>query len=295
MNVAERWAWVEPGVVLDELNAQLKPHGLRFAPDISTASRATVGGMIANNSSGARSVLYGKTIDHVLELHVVLVGRIGRAFPAARRARDWTTACAGDDARGRVLPHGPASSRRRSRDEIERRFPKVLRRVGGYNLDEFVDPRRPFNLSKIIVGSEGHARPGRRGEGQPGAAARRQGGARRSSSRSCSTRSRRRRSMLRHGPSAVEVMDRFILDHAQREPARSTRCGAASCIGDPGALLCVEFYGDRADDLPPRLDGARARPRRVRLPLPVRGARSRRPIRRASGASAKRRWGCRWR
>src|SRR5471030_2540709 len=72
VNTNERTAWVEPGVVLDELNAQLKIHGLRFAPDISTASRATIGGMIANNSSGARSVLYGKTIDHVLELDVVL-------------------------------------------------------------------------------------------------------------------------------------------------------------------------------------------------------------------------------
>ena len=67
MNAAERWVRVQPGIVLDELNAQLKAHGLRFAPDISTASRATVGGMMANNSSGARSVLYGKTIDHVLE------------------------------------------------------------------------------------------------------------------------------------------------------------------------------------------------------------------------------------
>src|SRR5229473_5449867 len=72
VNAAERWAWIEPGVVLDELNAQLRAHNLRFAPDISTASRATVGGMIANNSSGARSVLYGKTIDHVLELKIVL-------------------------------------------------------------------------------------------------------------------------------------------------------------------------------------------------------------------------------
>ena len=59
VNVAQRWARVEPGIVLDELNAHLLPHRLRFAPDISTASRATVGGMISNNSSGARSVLYG--------------------------------------------------------------------------------------------------------------------------------------------------------------------------------------------------------------------------------------------
>src|SRR5206468_8182171 len=69
---AGRRARVEPGCVLDDLNAVLKPHGLLFAPDISTSNRATIGGMIANNSSGARSVLYGKTIDHVLGLTVVL-------------------------------------------------------------------------------------------------------------------------------------------------------------------------------------------------------------------------------
>ena len=77
LNVAERWVRVQPGIVLDELNAQLKAHGLRFAPDISTASRATIGGMMANNSSGARSVLYGKTIDHVLEQQVSVVRRFG--------------------------------------------------------------------------------------------------------------------------------------------------------------------------------------------------------------------------
>jgi FAD/FMN-containing dehydrogenase len=72
VNADERWVRVEPGIVLDELNAQLASLGLRFAPDISTASRATIGGMMANNSSGARSVLYGKTIDHVLEQIVML-------------------------------------------------------------------------------------------------------------------------------------------------------------------------------------------------------------------------------
>src|SRR5471030_1588164 len=94
VNAAERWAWVEPGVVLDELNAQLKQHGLRFAPDISTASRATIGGMIANNSCGARSVMYGKTIDHVLEQQVVLSdGSIAHLRPLAPEELD--TVCAG--------------------------------------------------------------------------------------------------------------------------------------------------------------------------------------------------------
>ena len=95
-----REAWVEPGVVLDELNAELRPLGLRFAPDISTASRATIGGMIANNSSGARSVLYGKTIDHVLELEVVLAdGSLAHLRPLAERELD--TVCAADTLEGR--------------------------------------------------------------------------------------------------------------------------------------------------------------------------------------------------
>src|SRR5580692_9046259 len=72
LNVEERWVRVQPGIVLDELNAALRPHGLRFAPDVSTASRASIGGMMGNNSSGARSVLYGKTVDHVLSQEVVL-------------------------------------------------------------------------------------------------------------------------------------------------------------------------------------------------------------------------------
>src|SRR5437763_6938125 len=95
VDLASRSAWIQPGVVLDELNAELRPHALRFAPDISTASRATIGGMIANNSSGARSVLYGKTIDHVLELEVVLSdGTVAHLKPLERAELDGT--CAGD-------------------------------------------------------------------------------------------------------------------------------------------------------------------------------------------------------
>src|SRR5258708_24073320 len=75
VNAEERWARVETGVVLDELNAHLQPLGLRFAPDISTASRATIGGMMANNSSGARSGLTGRTIDHYLAQTVARADR----------------------------------------------------------------------------------------------------------------------------------------------------------------------------------------------------------------------------
>jgi len=156
VNVGERWARVEPGVVLDELNAQLRPHGLRFAPDISTANRATIGGMIANNSSGARSVIYGKTIDHVLELDVVLAdATVAHLRPMGREELEG--ACGADTLQGAIY----RTVRERSlacRDEIAARFPKVLRRVGGYNLDELADldgRGAPFNLAKLIVGSEG--------------------------------------------------------------------------------------------------------------------------------------------
>ncbi len=115
LNVDERWAIVEPGIVLDELNAALKPHGLRFAPDISTASRATIGGMMANNSSGARSVLYGKTIDHVIEQHVVLADGSLRPLPASR-SRGVRGGLRCRDARGRRLPGGATPRHELSRE-----------------------------------------------------------------------------------------------------------------------------------------------------------------------------------
>ncbi|MGH9143075.1 MAG: FAD-binding and (Fe-S)-binding domain-containing protein, partial [Vicinamibacterales bacterium] len=250
VNATERWAWIEPGVVLDVLNAHLKASGLRFAPDISTASRATVGGMIANNSSGARSVLYGKTIDHVLELQVVLAdGSVAHFRPLD--AAQLETACAGATLEAscyRTTRELAAASR----DEVERRFPKLLRRVGGYNLDEFVDSGRPFNLSKIIVGSEGtlglvvaakvNLVP------LPAAKAVLTIEFEELLDALAATPL-----VLRHGPSAVEVMDRFILDHAKESPLLDA-LRRSILQGDPGALLCVEFYGDCADDLPPRLD-----------------------------------------
>jgi FAD/FMN-containing dehydrogenase/Fe-S oxidoreductase len=249
VNREERWAWVEPGVVLDELNARLRPDGLRFAPDISTASRATLGGMIANNSSGARSVFYGKTIDHVLELRVVLSDGSTvhlRSLDPSELARTSS----GDtlEARCYRTVRGIAVGRRH---EIGRRFPKVLRRVGGYNLDEFTDPSAPFNLAKLIVGSEGTLGlviaakvnlvmlPAAKAvltiefdELLDALAA--------------------TPLVLRHQPSAVEVMDRFILDHARESPALDA-LRRSILQTEPGALLCVEFYGDRAEDLLPRL------------------------------------------
>jgi FAD/FMN-containing dehydrogenase/Fe-S oxidoreductase len=255
VSLSDRTAWVEPGVVLDDLNAKLRPHGLRFAPDISTASRATIGGMIANNSSGARSILYGKTIDHVLELDVVLSdGTMARFRPLDRAALD--AAVAGDTLEARAY----RAVRQIAQDcagEIDRRFPKVLRRVGGYNLDEFVDGSKPFNLAKVIVGSEGtlglvvaaklNLVPLPRAKAVltiefdellDALAA--------------------TPAIVRHGPSAVEVMDGFILDHAHESPALDALRRSIMQGDTAGALLCVEFYGDAPEDLLPRLDALEA-------------------------------------
>jgi FAD/FMN-containing dehydrogenase/Fe-S oxidoreductase len=250
VNAAERWARVEPGVVLDVLNAQLRPLGLRFAPDISTASRATIGGMIANNSSGARSVVYGKTIDHVLDLQVVLADGSVASFGPRDRA-SVEAACAADTLEASCY----RTVRRLAAEcasEIDRRVPKILRRVGGYNLDEFVDGGRPFNLAKIIVGSEGTL--GLIVEARlnlvplPAAKAVLTIECEQLLDALAATPA-----ILRHHPSAVEVMDRFILDHA-KESAALDALRRSILETDPGALLCVEFYADRAEDLVPKLE-----------------------------------------
>ena len=250
VNVAERWARVEPGVVLDDLNAHLRPHGLRFAPDLSSASRATVGGMMANNSSGARSIVYGKTIDHVIEQHVVLADG-GIAHFRALSDTEVAAAREGDTIEARAYRTIPKIASTHA-DEIHRRFPKVLRRVGGYNLDEFVEGRNPINLTKIMVGSEGtlgivvEARIGL----VPLPIAR---AVLAVEFENLSDALAATPAILVHRPSAVEIMDGFILGHT-REIAvlDATRRTIFSDHG--GALLCIEFAGDRADDLPPRID-----------------------------------------
>ena len=249
VNVEERWARVEPGIVLDELNAQLKPHGLRFAPDISTASRATVGGMMANNSSGARSVLYGKTIDHVLEQIVVLSDGSAAHFrplnpselEAASRGESLEAACYREV--GRLARELAA--------EVDRRYPKILRRVGGYNLDCFVRSDQPFNLAKLIVGSEGTLgvviEAKIRLVPLPKAKA-----VLAIQFSSLLQALEAAPAILAHKPSAVEVMDQFILDNT-RQSAVLDRMRRTFIDGEPAALLCVEFYADRSEDLPPRL------------------------------------------
>src|SRR6186997_2670198 len=112
VNTEERWALVEPGVVQEQLNLHLKPMGYLFGPDTSTANRATLGGMMGNNSAGSHSIVYGKTIDHVIETHVVLASGERRVF------REMTFDQA---AKGTGLEERIAEIVNSNREEIDRR------------------------------------------------------------------------------------------------------------------------------------------------------------------------------
>src|SRR5512139_3472720 len=149
LDVKRRRVTVEPGIVLDDLNRQLKPHGLWFPVDISTSSRATIGGMAGNNSCGGRSMRYGTMRDNVISIEALLAdgtlahfGRIGgnlKDVPAPLRP----------------LAKDLLSIGEREADEIAARFPKVQRRVGGYNLDALVPGKNDINLAHVLVGGEG--------------------------------------------------------------------------------------------------------------------------------------------
>ena len=151
-NREELWCRVQPGLVQDALNAHAAPMGMLFGPDTSTSNRATIGGMIGNNSAGAHSIVYGKTLDHVLELTVLLadgseavLGDLSADTLAARQT--------GKGLESRIYQQLPPLVESAG-GLIAERYPKLMRRVSGYNLDEFTKDQ-PFNLSRLIVGSEG--------------------------------------------------------------------------------------------------------------------------------------------
>lgn len=129
---------VEPGINLDLLNKHLKPNGLMFGPDPSSSNRATVGGVVGNNSAGAHSILYGMTSDHVASVRVALPE--GGTVELKSGSDDELKAlAAADDPRGRLL-RGLLAFRERHRDVIARDFPPHWRRATGYSLDQFLKP-----------------------------------------------------------------------------------------------------------------------------------------------------------
>ncbi len=145
------WARVEPGLVRDELNAAVAGHGLHFAPDPSTSSRAAIGGMIGNNSAGTRSIRCGMTIDHVLALKVLLAD--GSELELGPLGPEERAAARSGVGRGAEILRGLERVVGEHRVAIRTRFPRTLRRVGGYPLDRFLGDA--WNPAQLLVGSEG--------------------------------------------------------------------------------------------------------------------------------------------
>ncbi|PYS56023.1 MAG: oxidoreductase [Acidobacteria bacterium] len=241
VNIEERWARVEPGVVQEQLNLHLRPMGFLFGPDTSTANRATLGGMMGNNSAGSHSIVYGKTIDHVLEMDVVLSSGEGRTLGEMK----FEEAALRGDLEGRI-----ADIVRVHRDEIERRFPKIMRRVSGYNLDEFVRNGK-FNLAKLVVGSEGTLAAVHQAkvriEPRPPATA------------LCVVHFagivdaiRASDIILPFKPAAIELIDDMIINLARSSLELSRLMSFVQ--GHPAAILVVEFYGENEAHLRSKLD-----------------------------------------
>lgn len=150
---AGRWVRVQSGVVKDQLNAALEPHGLFFAPELSTSNRATIGGMINTDASGQGSCTYGKTRDHVLELDSVLLGG-ERLRSAALDDEQLAQQLARQDRVGELYRCAEAIQREKA-ELIEARFPKLNRCLTGYDLAHLREADGRFNLNSVLCGAEG--------------------------------------------------------------------------------------------------------------------------------------------
>ena len=246
-----RTAEVEPGIVLDHLNAALKPHGLWYPVDVSTSAQATLGGMAGNNSCGSRSIAYGNMVHNVLgatalrsDGSLLELGRYDLAGGAARKLGDYVKALS--DA---------------LRPELQAHWPKVLRRVGGYNLDIFNHQNdKPYtsdgsvNLSHLLIGSEGTL------------------GLTRSLTLRLSELPRTKvlgvvnfptfyqamdsaQHIARLGDgtlTAVELVDRTMIELSLQNPAFAPTVRTA-LIGQPDAILLVEFSGNSKAELLPKI------------------------------------------
>jgi FAD/FMN-containing dehydrogenase/Fe-S oxidoreductase len=244
VDVEARRARVEPGVVLDRLNRQLRKDKLFFPVDPSTASRATIGGMTANNSCGSRSLRYGNMVHNVRGIDALLAdgttawfGEVPGNFPADSNGGSMPE-------RYRELVRRMRALHRREAEEIERRFPKVLRRVGGYNIDSISrdSSRGGHNMARLLVGSEGTLAFFNEIELelQPIPAHRVLGICHFPNFYGAMAATRR---IVELGPSAVELVDRTMID-LSRDIPMFRRVVERFVQGEPAALLLTEFAGD---------------------------------------------------
>ncbi|WP_018629812.1 FAD-binding and (Fe-S)-binding domain-containing protein [Niabella aurantiaca] len=251
VNAEERWVRLEPGIIRDDLNAFLKPYGLLFAPETSTASRAMIGGMIGNNSCGLHSIVWGDTRQHLLEA-TVLLSNGEEVVLRHCTAADNKEKTAADTLEGRIYRELSALlDDRANASVIRENYPKrsLKRRNTGYALDVLQDQREAgnYNLCHLIAGSEGtlafvtEARlnllplpPAKDALVCIHCA-------------SLAEALHANNIVLRHGPMASELVDKYIMDFTKGHPVYQRN--RFFIEGAPEALLMVEFMEDDEDAL----------------------------------------------
>lgn len=243
LDPVKQTACCEPGVVQNQLNSKAAPHGLRLGPDTSTGNRATVGGMLANNSAGARSLRYGKMVDAVIEVELLLANgqllRFGPVDELQLAAKLELATIEGDIYREVVRIRSECA------DEIRQRFPQMPRRASGYNLDALLEPG-PLNIAKLIAGSEGSL-------GIATEITMRLAPLPQSTTlyllhfHTLDEAFQAVEPILNWHPQALELIDDKIINAGRSSPALAGR--TAWIEGDPLAMLIVEFEGDRGDFL----------------------------------------------
>jgi len=256
VNTEELWARVQPGLVQDELNHHVRGQGLLFGPDTSTSNRATLGGMLGNNSGGSHSIAYGLTVEHVIELKGFLADGSPVTFGTVTAA-ELAAKTRLETLEGQIYRE-VARIRDQYRDEIATRYRGHWRRVCGYNLNELIKDG-PLNMARLLVGSEGtlftiveaKVRLVRRPK--------------RTSVdvihyHDIQEALESSQAILETGPYAVELTDKMILDLARGNIEYSKRM--AFVQGDPGAILIVEYTGEtdaEVKDKVEKLEALRAR------------------------------------
>jgi len=231
---------VQPGMVLDHLNAWLKPHGLWYPVDVSTSAQATLGGMAGNNSCGSRSIHYGNMVHNVRGIEAVLAD--GSQFHFGAVPGDLSQL---DGPQGyAALVKKIRAIAAREAEEIEHRYPKLLRRVGGYNLDMMAGT--PFNMAHLLVGSEGTLAYSQRIHLNLSPLPRHK------TLGVCHFPTFYKsmeapRHIVRLKPVAVELVDRTMIELARNNPAFKATVDKF-IKGDPDAILLVEFAGDDRDE-----------------------------------------------
>jgi len=259
VNSEELWARVQPGLVQDNLNHHVRPLGLLFGPDTSTSNRATLGGMLGNNSGGSHSIAYGLTVEHVIELTALLAdgSRVvfGEVTPDAFAAK-----CRAPGLEGQIYRE-IARIREAYAEDIQTRYPAHWRRVSGYNLNELVK-QRPLNVARLIVGSEGtlvtvveaKVRLVRRPKKTALEVIH---------YRDIQEALESSSAILETGPYAVELTDKMILDLARNNIEQSQRMGFVQ--GDPAAIMIVEYAGETDAEVRAKVETLDARRQRERF------------------------------